>query len=193
MAAIVLMRRRRREGFIDRRIFRDRTNPLEVFDDQEVYKKFRFYRQDIFEIADEIEEDLQTLPRKGSLTTLLQVLITLRFYATGTFFDTVGEMIGVSESTASRTIKKVTNALAMHAREHIKMPTQQEADASKTAFFAIAGFPNCFACIDGTHIPIQAPSALQHEFRNRKNFTSINVQVRSTIISILTSWENRRL
>ncbi|XP_041361019.1 putative nuclease HARBI1 [Gigantopelta aegis] len=38
-------------------------------------------------------------------------------------------------------------------------------------------FPSVIGCIDGTHIRIQAPAQEEHEFINRKNFHSINVQV----------------
>lgn len=185
MADVVVLRQLRRRRLrrlqlpFDRRIFRDHQNPLEVFDDDQVYRKFRFRREDILHITNEIEHHIDfPLPRKGSLTPLLKVLLTLRFYATGTFYNPVGEMIGVSESTVCRTVQSVTNGLLAHAREHICMPSQEEADRSKIIFYNIAGFPSCFAAIDGTHVAIQAPAALQHEYRNRKNFTSINVQVR---------------
>ena len=57
------------------------------------------------------------------------------------------------------------------------MPTQQEADRQKVKFMRIAGHPNIIGCIDGTHVRIQAPSTNEHEYVNRKNFHSINVQV----------------
>ena len=36
------------------RIFRDRRNPLEIFDDTKLYSKFRFRRHDILRIVDEL-------------------------------------------------------------------------------------------------------------------------------------------
>ncbi len=47
----------------------------------------------------------------------------------------------------------------------------------KVAFWEMAGFPNVFACIDGTHIRLQAPSDNEAAYVNRKNYHSINVQV----------------
>ena len=43
--------------------------------------------------------------------------------------------------------------------------------------FNIAGFPNVIGCVDGTHIPIIAPSVDEVDYVNRKSFHSINVQV----------------
>ena len=40
------------------RIFRDRTNPLEMYDDLELIEKFRFDRRTILHINQLLEDDL---------------------------------------------------------------------------------------------------------------------------------------
>jgi hypothetical protein len=134
-------RRRLRRRLPKIRIFRDRTHPLEVFDDAKVYKKFRFPREAIYELTDEIEQEI-TYPaqRKGCLTPVLQVLLALRFYANGSFQHVVADLIGVDQSTVCRTVTRVTNALFRNSRRHIKMPTQAQANASKAKFFAMQRF-----------------------------------------------------
>ena len=191
MAAYVFMRRRamRRE-----RVFRDRTHPLEEYNDELVYKRFRFHRQFIFGLAEELRQDVEfALPRKGALTPVLQVCLALRFYATGSFQSVVGDLIGVDQSTACRTITRVTDAVMLRVRDWVKMPTQAQADHQKQKFNAMRGLPSVIGYIDGTRIRIQAPNQHEHEFVNRKNFHSINVQVRQfccTIQSVCTvqSW-----
>ena len=134
----MFMRRRARRR---ERVFRDRTHPLEEYDDDLVYKKFRFHRQFIFELVEEVSQDIEfTLPRKESLTPVLQVCLALRFYATGSFQSVVGELIGVDQSTACRTITTVTHALMLRVRDWIKMPTQAEANRQKQKFYAICEF-----------------------------------------------------
>ena len=60
---------------------------------------------------EEVSPDTEfSLPRKGSLTPVFQVCLALRFYATGSFHSVVGELIGVDQSTACRTITTVTDA-----------------------------------------------------------------------------------
>jgi len=103
--------------------------------------------------------------------------VALRFYATGAFQSVVGELLGIDQSTASRTISRVTKALVRQMPKWVKLPTQREADATKAAFYHMAGFPNVIGCIDGTHVRILAPIDNEHEFVNRKNYHSINVQV----------------
>jgi len=78
------------------------------------------------------------------------VLLTLQFYATGTFQGVVGELFGVDQSTASRAINRVTLAILRLMPNHVKLPTQREADAQKVKFCAMASFPNVVGCIDGT-------------------------------------------
>ena len=151
---------------------------MDMYDDVELYDKFRFRRHDILAIVDELREDLEYPDtRQGSLPATLQVLVALRMYATGCFQNLVAETIGIDQSTASRTIHRVTNALVARMQEWVQLPTQQQADRQKAKFLRLAGFPNVVGCIDGTHVRIQAPPTNEHEYVNRKNFHSINVQV----------------
>eukprot|EP00745_Piridium_sociabile_P045770 TRINITY_DN9977_c1_g1_i1.p1 TRINITY_DN9977_c1_g1~~TRINITY_DN9977_c1_g1_i1.p1 ORF type:complete len:174 (+),score=19.92 TRINITY_DN9977_c1_g1_i1:187-708(+) len=170
--ADVVARRRRRNYLRRNRIFRDRRHPFDNYDDEELYKKFRFDRRHIIEITDDVTEVLQLANRLRTLTPILQVLLTLlRFYATGTYQDVCGELIGVSPGTANRTINRVTSALLQTAHNWIIFPDQREADRQKRKFAAISGFPNVFGCIDGTHIRIQRPTENEHQFVNRKKTT----------------------
>ena len=138
--AYVFMRRRvkRRE-----KLFRDRTHPLEEYDDDLVYEKFRFHRQFISELAEEMSQDIEfSLPRKGSLTPVLQVCLALRLNATGSFQSVVGKLIGVDQSAAFHTITTVTDALMLHVRDWIKMPTQAEGNRQKQKFYAMRAIPS---------------------------------------------------
>jgi len=71
----------------------------------------------------------------------------------------------------------VTNALVIKLHSAIKLPCQADADRQKMKFYQKAGFPNVVGCINGTHVKIQAPSVNKHEYINRKNQHSVNVQV----------------
>ena len=89
----------------------------------------------------------------------------------------VGEMVGINQSTVSRIIHRVTNAIRSHMGTWVFMPSQQEANRQKAKFARLAGFPSVIGCIDGTHVRIQRPTSNEHEYVNRKNYHSINVQV----------------
>ena len=61
------------------RVFRDRTNELKVFDDFDLYQKFRFRRENVFEIAEKVRDRLVILNRLRATELPIRVLLTLRF------------------------------------------------------------------------------------------------------------------
>ena len=77
--ADVVVRRRGEILFRRNHVFRDRTNELKVFDDFELYQKFRFRRENGFEIADKVRDRLVILNRLGATDLLIRVLLALRF------------------------------------------------------------------------------------------------------------------
>ena len=58
MAAVVVWRSQHRRNLRRNRVFRDRKNPLDMYDDVELYDKFRFRRHDILTNVDELLDDL---------------------------------------------------------------------------------------------------------------------------------------
>lgn len=106
--------------------------------------------------------------RNMALTTMTQVLLTLRFYALGTMLISVADMFGVSISSASRTIKKVSYAIAGLSGSFLNIPVHNIVE-TKMKMFKIARFPLVFGAIDCTHVRIQSPGGESSEtFRNRK-------------------------
>lgn len=113
--------------------------------------------------------------RNSPLPPLLQVLAALRFVATGSFYNLVGESLGVAKSTTGRAARYVCRLLAGKAGNYIKFP--RDVSSYKSRFFEIAGFPNVVGCVDGTQIKIKAPNVNEGEYVNRKGFHSLNVQM----------------
>lgn len=109
---------------------------------------------------------------------MLQLLIALRFFATGSFYITVGDFGGIHSSTMCRIIKKVAQAIASLRPTFIQLPRgSEEIRKTQEAFYKIARFPRVISAIDCTHIRIQSPGGnTAEEFRNRKGFFSFNVQ-----------------
>lgn len=157
------------------RIFRDRRNPIDIYNDKELYERYRFDRPSILHITDLLSNVLNTTRRSKGLLPVQQIMITLRYYATGTFQLVCGDDIQVDKSTASRAIWKVTNGLLRMKSQYLKFPTPQESDKVKSDFYKVANFPGVLGLIDGTHIRIQRPSENENEYINRKFYPSVNV------------------
>ena len=145
----------------------------------EVKSRYRFSRDSIQFITDMLATDLERpTERNRALKPQEQVLVALRFFASGSFLEVVGDTVGgIPKCTVSRIISRVSTALARKQHEFIRWPsTANERQEIKQGFFEKGGFPGVIGCIDGTHVRIQGPSAHENDFVNRKGFHSINVQ-----------------
>lgn len=110
-----------------------------------------------------------------TLLGITKLLIALRFYAVGAFYQVIGDMFGVSTYVVRTTIIEVSFLIATKLRDRfIVMPeTQQELLNAKVDFMRQSKFPMCIAAVDGTHVPIQSYGGVEAEiYRNRKMFFS---------------------
>lgn len=89
MAALVGFLRRndgQRRRLPRPRIFRDRLNPLEMRTDDELFERYRFRRPTIIFICDMIADTVSHGTRRSmALPPMIQLLVFLRFVATGAF------------------------------------------------------------------------------------------------------------
>lgn len=108
-----------------------------------------------------------------------QLLMTLRFYATGTFQLVIGDTFNVHKSTVCRIVHRVTAAIARLRAKYVRFPaTAQEKCRVMNEFYKGSGMPGVIGAIDCTHVPIQSPGGEDGEiYRNRKGYFSINVQL----------------
>ena len=87
------------------RVFRERINPLQELDDAELHSRYRFRRPDILRIVDLLRNDLEFgNRRRDTLSAEMQVLVALRFYASGSFQNVLGDT--VHKSTVSRIVHR---------------------------------------------------------------------------------------
>ena len=125
-----------------------------------------------------LREDLeQPTSRNHALLATVQVLVALRFFASGSFLQVIGGTVGLPKPTVSRTIREVSAALIQKWNEFIHWPTTaDDIQQVKEGFFRKGGFPGVVGCVDATHIRLQRPSQNEADYVNRKGYHSINVQ-----------------
>lgn len=115
--------------------------------------------------------------RSHAFPVSLQVMVALRFFATGSFQLVNADVHNISRASVSHITRDVTACLNRVCNQFIKMPTDQaELHTIMQGFYDIANFPNIVGAIDGTHVRIKSPSTDEHLYVNRKNYHSINVQ-----------------
>ncbi|XP_061186799.1 putative nuclease HARBI1 [Saccostrea echinata] len=193
MAAAYILAQNRR-NLRRERVFRDRNNPLDYMTDADIIDKFRLPRHLILSLCVELNAHLAPDTRRShALLPPLQIMVALRFYASGNFQTVTGDLHGISKASVSRVVNAVSSALVTLSSHYIKFP-QDDRSINNTilGFSRIANFPNVIGAIDGTHIPVKAPKNDEHLFVNRKNFHSINVMAvcdsRTKFTSIVAKW-----
>ncbi|KAF0703595.1 putative nuclease HARBI1, partial [Aphis craccivora] len=156
-----------------------RIDHLFKWDEQDFFARFRLSKNTFKIVLEMVQQRVTTVTQRNrAVTAEQQLLLTLRFYASDSFLINVGELFGIHYSTASNIIKKMNIALASLRPRFINMPSNaNEISDLQTRFHLKAKFPRCIGAIDCTHVKISSPGGDNAEnYRNRKNFFSINVQ-----------------
>ncbi|CAH1996724.1 unnamed protein product [Acanthoscelides obtectus] len=105
----------------------------------------------------------------------------------------IGQELGVSQATVSRTVDRIVNSIVAQSNEWIKFPTtNHELVEAKRIWQSMYKFPTAIGVIDCTHIGILKPNRHGNEYINRKGKPTLNVQVtcdaREMFTSVNVSW-----
>ena len=128
------------------RVFRPRFDILQEYSEQQIKDRFRLDVRSIYYLSNLLQPVLEHPTRRsGALSTLLQILVALRFYATGSFQITIGDSLRLSKATVCRCVHAVSAALCQFAGHFITWPAAAEALTIKEQFYALAGkkFDSC--------------------------------------------------
>ena len=139
-------RQRQRQQQFTRRLFRSRTNSLDFLSDQQIIRKYCFDREGIYILCDKLRDDLEkSTKRSRSLPVSLQIVIALRYYASGSYMNVIGDAHGVSKMSVSRCSNIVSKCIAGGRQQAMH------------DFYDIKEFPLVLGTVGGTLIPIKAP------------------------------------
>ena len=106
---------------------------LSNFTNEELRSRYRFGRESIkFFIWAPSRRSRKT---NHALSTTVHVLVALRFFASGSFLQVIGDTLGLSKSSVSLIISQVSLALAQKQRNFIKWPSTEEILQNKSGFF----------------------------------------------------------
>ena len=88
------------------RVFRDRLNPIDVYNDTEFIARYRVTKY----MFVQLQKNVVTI-RSHSIPASTQLAVTLQFLATSSFQTAVATSHGISQPSVSRCICTVTDAL----------------------------------------------------------------------------------
>ncbi|XP_018377650.1 PREDICTED: putative nuclease HARBI1, partial [Trachymyrmex cornetzi] len=157
------------------RLLRDHANPL-ALPQNEFMDIFRLSPDLALYLINELRHDLQP-QRISGLAPELQVLTVLQFYGQGCYQRSVGNQFqhNMSQTSVSRCIHAVTNAINQLLRRWIKFSmTQEERAAARNKF---RNTPQPFpGAIGATFINILGPVEHEEAYVNHHGNHSLNVQ-----------------
>ncbi|CAB4037251.1 Hypothetical predicted protein [Paramuricea clavata] len=159
-------------------LFWERTASQWV-DDNLWVENFRMSKNSFLAICRELSEVLHkkdTRFRKA-ITLEKRVAVCLWHLATGEDMRSLGWRFDIGKSTACQIVNDVCEAIAVVLLQNvIKWPTGEALKSVLKGFKEEWQFPQCAGAIDGTHVPIAAPSEYPSNYYNRKCFYSIIMQ-----------------
>lgn len=171
------------------KISRPRIDVL-AFPDSHLFEQYHFTSRSINYIHSLIRPRIRNVTSRSHALTSQQILcVALRFFAKGSYLYNIGDIERLSKATVCRAIRKVCLALKRQLHNFVIFPGHKPVEVIKEEFQKIAGFPNVIGCIDGTHIPITAPSHNEAEYVNKKSGHSINVQIVCDAANIISNVE----
>ncbi|XP_063819575.1 putative nuclease HARBI1 [Pseudophryne corroboree] len=143
--------------------------------DDEVLHRYRLPPHVILETLSKIESDLES----SAIPAWTQFLTVLHFCSSVSYQNVVGVLVGVSQAAFSRILRCVIYAFLKRVKQFISMPLDVESLAVLKRKFHEGGsrFPHVIGIVNGTHVPLVAPTHNEEIFRNRKLFHSLNVMV----------------
>lgn len=140
----------------------------QTYDDNLWYANFRVSKNTFEYLLHMVQNDIHrsdTTMRSAVPTTL-----TLYFLASTAEYRTIGNLFGVSASFVCLYVRVVCRAIIKRlAIKFIEFPKGNQLRQVIEGYESRKhGVPMCAGAIDGTHIPILAPSESHAEYVNRK-------------------------
>ena len=108
------------------RQFRARPRPFLQYNDEEFKARFRLTKATFVHLLGLVGDNIQPFTaRNAAISSENQLLLALRFYATGSFQNVIGDHFNVTKATAGRIIHEVTHHIASLRPRYIGMPTTE--------------------------------------------------------------------
>ena len=176
------------EGFIGARpirfFFIQSENPFVTYRDDKFFGVFGFSKLQVIELVDMVRDSLSPrIQRRTFLDAERKMLIFLDYVRGNSLQRVIGieRHTSVHQTTISRVIEQVADALNEHYNAYIHIPNEAEKDEVAVKFASRDNFPGVMGCIDGCQVQIKKPpynNVPQPErFFNRKARYALNLMI----------------
>ncbi|CAI6373642.1 unnamed protein product [Macrosiphum euphorbiae] len=173
--------------FNEDRRFMAQEDPFTILSDRKFLGTYRLSKSLVKEICQTLSPHMMAPKTNAGLSIDRKLSIALRFFASGSYQQDIGEHRGsaLSQASVSRCITEVANALNLPQimNQYIRFPsTINELNSIRLGFYEKYGVPGVVGVLDCTHIAIVPPKQHdiiypEHIYVNRKGYHSINTQL----------------
>ena len=148
------------------------------YDDELWYSNFRVTRGTFEFLLNKVMEYIRCKDTvmRSAISAKRRLAITLYFLASTAEYRTIANLFGVSRSFVCLCVRDVCKAITSKLSYVVSFPHGDELVQIINDYEQRWGFPMFAGAIDGTHIPIVAPSECHAEYVNRKGYHSIIMQ-----------------
>ena len=164
--------------------FLQSEDPFVVYRDDEFSGVFGFSKNQVLGLVDMVRESLTTIAQRRTVLSAEKKVLIFLDYVRGNSLQRViskERHTGIHQSTVSRVIEQVADALNEHFHEYITMPNEAEKDEIAAQFASRNNFPGVMGCIDGCQIQIRKPPFYNlpapERFFNRKARYALNLMI----------------
>lgn len=160
------------------RQFLQRINFTQITDPQEYLQKFRVSAQTMQFLLERLGETLRyNTNRNYALSPEQQLMVALHWLGNGSQYNVIADAHGLHKTTVMRAVHKVTASIVDTLfPQEVRWPDPPSANIA-VKFLQYANFPRVAGCIDGSLIPIDAPTLNENAHVDRKGEHSINILV----------------
>jgi nuclease HARBI1 len=165
-------------------------DPLETHSDLQLYKEYRLDKEGILYVTNLVKGDLPEInDQRGQPVKLhIVVMAALLCLASNCFQIRIARSLRISQATVSRSITAFVMALSSKVSQFVMLPRSvEEKRTTMNEFYGMASFPGVVSAVDGSHVKILAPAEDAHQYRCRKGYTSLNVQLACNARGIFTN------
>ena len=144
------------------------------YDEELWYSNFRVTRGTFEFLLNEVMEYIRCkdIVMRSAISAKRRLAITLYFLASTAEYRTIANLFGVSRSFVCLCVRDVSKVIISKLSHVVSFAHGDELLQIINDYEQRWGFPMCAGAIDGTHIPIIAPSECHAEYVNRKAITA---------------------
>ena len=164
--------------------FLQSEDPFIVYRDDEFSGVFGFSKNQVLGLVDMVRESLTPVAQRITVLSAEKKMLVFLDYVRGNSLQRVvgkASHTRIHQSTVSRVIEEVADALNEHFQEYIVMPNEEEKDEIAAQFASRDNFPGVMGCIDGCQIQIRKPPFYNlpapERFFNRKARYALNLMI----------------